>query len=65
MKTITVHLSNESGRPEMRVVVAHITGVKRDMLGNLERATITTTSAGQLIRTTETYQEILDKLEIQ
>lgn len=68
MKTIKVHLSNESGHPEMRVVVAHITGIRRDDVNHVNkvsRAIITTTSAGQLIRTTETYEEVLEKLEIQ
>lgn len=68
LKTVKVHLRNESGHPEMRLVVAHITGVTRDIVNHVHevsRATITTTSAGQLIRTTETYEEVLQKLEIQ
>ena len=63
-RTIKVHLRDLKDHPEMTVTVMHITGVRRDMIGNVERATITTTMSGQVIQTTETYAEVLKKLEI-
>jgi hypothetical protein len=62
--TIKVHLREVTGFPEMTVVQTQITAIRHDTVDGLSRASITTTTGGQVIKTTETYQDVLDKMEI-
>lgn len=60
-----VHLREMSGFPEITVAVMQVTSVRADVVqtsgGTLDRAVINTTNGG-VIKTTETYADVLLKM---